>query len=481
MKSRQPARCLIAAAALIVLIACQPAEESPGLFPARSPAVQPTSATGPVIGLVGTMRGPGSWRGEDAFEGADLAVHVINSALGRNDPPYQLVTLDDGGSIEEARAAIESLTDSDRTVGIVYAGPPDALKNTESQLAEAGIPAVLCYGDLFDQDALGPHVFQASPPYLWQARRIASYLLRDRRYRKVGILAADSNEGRVAIDSLRAGLRRLTPRPSLAVSVYGGDGQIPSALNRLQAAGAEAVVVEGAPASFAAALDALSDGSHLYRGTATARIASRTKRQKRNGPRRPPWRPQLVGFDSAITPFLKRDLPAGTVASESYARGAHYLPVPSFASFRTAFSEWWSDQPLGWEGRAYEATSVIGWAAMEPGDEPDLAVRLEGLKGERFGGLSVSFSAEDHVAVEPSSIGLWAVPRPDIQVFERNSLPRWMPWVPLGRGFSTDGKRTDMDPLDWRYLFTVLPADGKAPSIRSARWGIRTSRSDPVH
>ncbi|MEA2460589.1 MAG: Periplasmic binding protein, partial [Actinomycetota bacterium] len=145
----------------ISFVACEKASPT-DIFPQRTPAPDPTSNTGPVIGLVGTMTGVGSWRGDDAFEGADLAVHVLNSGLGRDDPTYQLVTLDDGGDPRKAEDLVAELAASDRTAGIVYAGPPEVLASAEKTLAAGKVPAVLCYGDLALGPQLAPHVFQVS-------------------------------------------------------------------------------------------------------------------------------------------------------------------------------------------------------------------------------------------------------------------------------------------------------------------------------
>ncbi|HEU4480900.1 MAG TPA: hypothetical protein VFS18_03365, partial [Actinomycetota bacterium] len=192
------------------------------------------------------------------------------------------------------------------------------------------------------------------------------------------------------------------------------------------------------------------------------------------------WRPQVVGFDGALAPVARA--PVGTVASESYARGAHYLPIPSFEGFRNAFMGWWDEDPVGWERRAYEAGRLIGWAYRNarPGD--DLAATLEELKGERFGGLDVTFGPDDHTVVEPTTLGLWVVPRRAIYVRERTELPDDMPWVPLFRTFSTSGRRTDVREEDWRYLFrSPPPPKGPAPRPTRTKFGVTTSRNDPVH
>jgi hypothetical protein len=173
---------------------------------------------------------------------------------------------------------------------------------------------------------------------------------------------------------------------------------------------------------------------------------------------------------------------AGTVASDTYARGAHYLPVPSFRKFRTAFRGWWDSDPLGWERRAYEAVRMIGWAAGRSEEGDDLARVLEGMRGARIGGLDVTFGPDDHTSVDQTTVGLWVVPRRGADARERGRLPDQLPWVPLARGFSIDGERTDVLPADWRHLFKGSPPKNRpAPRISRSIFGVATPRRDPVH
>ncbi len=474
-------RGLAAAASLLLLTtACQDGQRNAG-FPTRAPAASPTSSDTLVVALVGTFSGPDSWRGDSAFRGADLGVHELNQARAEDEPVVELVTLDDAG---DARTATELVVDqaaSTRTLGIVYAGPPEGLPPAEDALAEAGMPALLCIGDLYGAGLLSEHVFQVSPSYLWEARRIAAYLLRDRRYRTIGAITTDSFSGQVARRALTEALAEAGGRLK-ASEVYPSEGgSYEPLLRRLKRKKVEAVVVEAPPPLGPATIEGLAEMRALYRGTPRARIASaRTRRQARLNARR--WRPQVAGFDGFFTSFPEESVPpAGTVAAASYARGAHYLPIPSLRSFRRSFVNWWEDEPLAWERPAYEAVQLIGWARSNTPPRGDAARTLETLRGGRFGGLDVTFAPDDHTSVEEASVGLWVVPRPGAAP-EATSLPPTLPWVPLGRGFSTDGVTTDVAPEDWRFLFKGRTrASGPPPRIARSLFGVRSRRSDPVH
>ncbi|MEA2453064.1 MAG: hypothetical protein QOG04_1774 [Actinomycetota bacterium] len=431
--------------AFLFLGACVTEEGSRTLTP-RRPLTSPTGEDTRVIGLVGTMSGDDMWRGEDAFEGADLAVHILNRSVDEGRPQFQLVTLDDEGDADRATELVGQLAADKHTVGIVYAGPPEGLPPAERALTQAQIPAIICYGDLYAARLLRPHIFQVSPSYLWQARTIARYLVRDRRYDRIGVLATRSLDGDTAVASMRAALESF-PQARVSVERY-DDGDPPVITRRFLKSKYDAFVVQGDPVDLAAL-------------------------SKQEGPA-----PQVIAFDLGMTDGDQ--LPVGTVVSDTYARGAHYLPVPSFERFRESFKEWWDGaEPLGWELRAYDAASMLGWAAQRTPLGEDTAAFLERLKGARFGGLDVTFGPDDHTAVDQQTVGLWVRPR---SAFASLIPTDELPWLPLARGFSIDGDRTVVLNRDWRYLFrNPPPPDGPAPRFNRMRYAVTSPRSDPAH
>lgn len=462
----------------LMLVACQSNSNEP-TFPLSTPRERPTGSDTLIIGLVATTSGPLSWRGDSAFRGADLGVHVLNRDRSEGDRVVELRTLDDGGDPERAAALVEELAASERTLGVVYAGPPEALPGTEEALADAGIPALLTFGDLHGAERLTPHVFQVSPSYVWEAADIARYLVQDRRYRTIGLVATDSMSGRVARRALRQALGALGRRLAVA-TVYGSaEPDYAAALRKLRRRGVEAVVLEAPPPLGAGTLEYLKEQGSAYRSTARARIATAPTRRKARRHRRR-WRPQVVGFDPLVTTLPESLTWPGLVGSDSYARGAHYLPIPSFEAFRRAYLGWWEAQPLSWERRSFEAVQMIGWAAETAEEGEDLAHALEELDGRRFGGLDVTFGPADHTSVARESVGLWVIPRPG-SAPQGGSLPESLPWVPLGRGFAV-GARTTIASQDWRHLFPGSPPRaGSAPRMARALFGVTSPRSDPVH
>ena len=463
--------------AALMLAGCQSDTDPNGSFGRRTPRSSPTGSDNDVIVLIGTSSGDGAWRGDGAFRGADLGVSHLNRTRSEDDPIVELVTLDDGGDAEEAVRLLDQVAAEDRTIGVVFAGPPIALTRAEPALAAGQVPALLSFGDLHAAGLLSDHVFQLSPSYRWQSDRLARYIARDRRYRKVGGLVRDSLSGRVARRSLREAFRRLGGRPPRFES-FSEPEEIPDALRRLRRRRVEALVLEGSPTDGMSVLQEMDRMNALYSTTSSARIASApTRARARVNARR--LRPQLLGFDGLIAQVPDGvDIPEGTVAADSYSRGAHYLPIPSLRRFRDSYVDWWGEQPLNWERRSYEAVRLIGWAARNTPEGGDPADTLETVRGERFGGLEVSFGPRDHVADDPSSVGLWVVPRRGVAP-ESGRLPRDLPWVPLWRGFPNDGGLVTISAADRRFLFRGPPVG--PPPVRKARFGVSTGRGDPFH
>jgi ABC-type branched-subunit amino acid transport system substrate-binding protein len=477
------------AAAYVVSAGCV-ADDPDGGFP-RSPIGRPTRSDSLVVALVGTLSGPDAWRGEDAFEGADVAMHELNRRREPDEMPFELVALDDAGDPAQAMQRLAEIADLERAVGVIYAGPPAGLVQAEASLARVGIPAIAVAGDHYGARELTPHIFQASPSSVWAARRLASYFLRDRRYRTVGIVAPKGTEGDVAVDELRRALVDRNGRARV-VRIGAGRDSIERGLARLRARRVEGLAVPAGPEAFSTILDVLAETGARYRSTAQARVASAPPRVRRRRMRAGWWRPQVAGFDAAISTRVSASLPPGTVAAETLARGVHFLPVPEFEEFDAKFRRWWDQPPLGWEQRAYDSALAIGWAARraEPGE--DIARTLEDLDGARFGGMEIVLGPDDHTLVDQTQVGLWTVPRPGEVPGRAGRRPGNLPWVPLARGFAIDGKTTDIAPEDWKHLFRRPPPPG-APirsiegtrnpevrfCVRGERWSCSRERPDP--
>jgi len=474
---------VIVAALTLALTACD-SGTSPGGGPSSPPPDRgiPTNSDALVVGLVGTMTGVESWRGEDAYEGADLAIHDLNESRGEDRRPFQLQTLDDRGDPEVAVSMIRDLAELERTVGVIYAGPPEALPEAEAALASRGIPAILLYGDLYGAQELTAHTFQMGPSFLWEARRLASYISDDRGYQRVGALVELNPEGGTAQSALQSALRDQGVRRAVVVRYQPEDDDFSAALEELRQARVEALVFHGTPPGLSRLTTALSAMGASYRTTDGARIGSAPRRVRTRRIGDDYWRPQVLAFNSVFSPRLEARPRPGTIVAGTLARGVHYLPAPAYQEFRQGFVDWWNTRPTGWQFRAYDAARMIGWAAARASPNEDIARVLESMENERFSATDITLGRDDHTAVDQSAVGLWVVPRGGIRTRERDVLPRNLPWVPLARGFAIDGRNTDIRPEYWRYLFRDPPPErAPAPPFWKMKFGVKTGFDDPVH
>jgi ABC-type branched-subunit amino acid transport system substrate-binding protein len=486
MMARSRIATVIAATLALLLAACESGGKPGTGLTLRRPVPSPSNSRSLVVGMVGTLSGADSWRGEDAFEGANLAVSALNRALPSGSATFELVTLDDRGDPGRATKLVEQLATQERVVGIVFAGPEEGLPPAAGTLGRVGIPAILCYGDLSGEGGLVRPLVQLSPKYRWEARRLLRYALRDRGYEKVGALVEDSSLGHDAARALRQAPGRVV------VARYGGRTSIAAALSRLRRRHAEAVVLEGQPEDLAAAVHALQAMGAVYRSTPSARIASASPKMRARRLRSGHWRPQILGFDSLISRAVTdAGAPPGSVGADSYARGFFYLPLPRMRSFRVAFQQWWDAPPTGWERRAYDAVRMIGWAVKQAGllrgpagdrppDRSDLARSLYRIDGRNFSGVPISLSRHDRAALGAPEVGLWTVPGPADRFWGK--LPVSLRWIMLGRGFAGPGGRTRLPSFTWPYLFRRRYLTGTRPPPATAlRYGVATRASDPIH
>ena len=361
-----------------------------------------------VIALVGTMSGPGSWRGPDAREGARLAVSDLNQSPLGSGLRWRLTVHDDRGRPRRSTRLVELAARRERTAGIVYAGTPRALPAAQETLERAGVPAFLCYGDLVGAGRLTDHVFQAGPPFVWQARLLVARALKDQTAGQVGALLEHSLMGRTAGQALKGALanngKKLVATRTFAPGRWKG---LPGALEDLRRGGVDTLFVEATVREFRHILEAFL----AMRPAASATSVSG-------------WRPRLFVFDLAVGPTWPMP-PDGITAAESGAR-ATFLPG-SAQRFRRRFVQRWHHFPLGWQRRSYESVRLIAAARAGAEDDADLATALELGGVERIGSSVIRFSSRDHVTPERKSLSVWTT---DAGTAARRGLPDRMTWMP---------------------------------------------------
>lgn len=160
-RPRTPRRTIVAIVAGVAVVAAASVAAGVAVRADREPEAAPVPASVPValtasglpddtrLGLVLTLgQGEGSeWNG--AAQGARVAERRFE--LGGAD--VSLVTVDDGGTVDGARAAVESLVDQG-VAGIVVASAGQHVSGALDAASDAGVPVVLPYGASDEADGV---------------------------------------------------------------------------------------------------------------------------------------------------------------------------------------------------------------------------------------------------------------------------------------------------------------------------------------
>jgi len=455
----RPSSLVLAALAALALAGSACTNGSiPGPTPAPpsvgAPPETPTPGSTPsgptlTLGVVADMT-PGSFAGP-YLDGMRLAADEVNASGGVDGKSLVLDTGDDGGRVAKARSLIGGELDAARPA-ILYVGPGTALTPLRGRFEQAGTPVVLLGGDLYTSRGLFRQVFQTTIPWVWQAKVIGRYLVRDRKAQRIAF-AGFGPEARPASAAIRDALEYWGG--ALNNSSVERAGRAPNhAVQTVRTA--DAVVVFGSPADSLAMVSALKQLPH---------------------------QPRVAGSGSLLdVPQQTLAAPPGTTACYTYTWAGWAEPIKRVAAFRTRVQRETGHTPVGLEQEGYDAIRTLASALRRTGGRggPALVNALEGVH-RTFSSFPVAFGPDDHAFLPRDELGLFAVAGP------REKLDPWQqagtePWRALMRAFTYDGTRTDVPDEDKRAFFPFWGRDQPGPEYWRSRYGIvsRPSR-DPLH
>jgi hypothetical protein len=295
-----------------------------------------------------------------------------------------------------------------------------AIEAARPEIEEARVPVIAVEGDLYSDRALFRYAFQVSTPLTWQARVLAHYLAVDRGEERVAV----SGERRISDAALAE--EGLSPVEDLA------DAE-------------DVLVLMSAPP-----MSGDLEGPQLALGAGA--LASSTT------------------------------LPAGTVACGPYTWAGWAEPIPRVARFRDRFTARFGHPPVGFEQEGFDAVRAVAEALERTdGRGGDALVReLESFRDETYSSAPIRLGPDDHVFAEQSHLGLFAVAGPG----EEPNPPEAMgvlPWRPLMRTFTTNGKRVNLADRDVRVFFPNWGPRRPRPNYWRSEYGIVTRPDDPLH
>jgi hypothetical protein len=187
---------------------------------------------------------------------------------------------------------------------------------------------------------------------------------------------------------------------------------------------------------------------------------------------------QLAANNEAI---LIRRMAPGSVVCLPYTWAGWADMLPRVHRFRERFEGTFGRPPSGFEQEGYDAVRAVVEALDRTGGEGGEALvrALEGFRDETYASLPIRLGPDDHVLAEESQLGLFAVADGPVPAGETQGE---LPWRPIIRTFTTDGKRVNLLDRDKKVFFPAWHRRKPSPNYWTSRFGIVTRPDeDPLH
>ena len=363
-------------------------------------------------------------------EGGDLAQAVLGATkLAADDAEkvsIELVQADYAGDPKLIGRAVNSL--KGKTDAIVVGTPDPAVLPALDGITDVPVIHTLIGGDgAGDRD----NVFSLAPSNALQAEKLADYLVRQRKYRRLVLLTDETPYGRDGKEAVENALRDLgvTPRKSLTFTP-GGDIHTPVA--QAGQANADAVIVWVFSPSEASRIvvevQKMGFGFQLaFSGNlATSTFAKNASAQ--------------------VTPVAFRD---GMLSVGPWA--GPWFNLRRIISFYTRFQTENSAQAPVQAAAFYDAVAALATAARTAGSAAgaDLISGLEKVEDFEGAGVPVSFGADDHEGVDLDDLGVYGYTKD-----QDSAGGDFFPDVDTGGGFFTIVSESLRLPQRYRFLTT---------------------------
>jgi branched-chain amino acid transport system substrate-binding protein len=197
------------------------------------------------FGMWAAFTGPVAHLGTSTRDGFTVAVNEINAAGGIHGRKLKLVFYDDGGSPQEALAAVRRLINQDRVFGLVVGSTSGATLPVIPLINQAKIPFIS--GTSSNPRLLDPHspyVFRGYPNDKWQGSRLADYVADKGKSKRPAILYVTDDYGKGGYDVVLQRLKEKHGLTLVAAEQYNkGDQDFSAQLLRIKQANPDALVI----------------------------------------------------------------------------------------------------------------------------------------------------------------------------------------------------------------------------------------------
>jgi branched-chain amino acid transport system substrate-binding protein len=204
------------------------------------------------IGLTAPLTGSHAALGESVRNGARLAVREINHVGGLLGRQIELVERDDQGDADLAARQAGDLMRKDRVVAAIAVAGTAAASNALGRLSgEAPTPIVLAASMAQPITRTGSYLFWMSPSVQAEAVVLCGEMAK-LGMNTIAIVADDSPDSDAAVAAVQAAARLSKLRVAVVERIGERAPDLPEALKRARAAGAQALVMWGSGAGAAA-------------------------------------------------------------------------------------------------------------------------------------------------------------------------------------------------------------------------------------
>lgn len=354
------------------------------------------------IGMSTALTGPYSEFGIMQRNAVEIAVEQINAKGGIKGRPVQIVLYDDGLVPARAQANVRRLIDDDRVVALIApagSGPnlavnPLAIANNLVLVNIVAQTTTINYPDGMDKPPI-PNVFSFSVLNAVEAEVLADYL--GQRWKKVALMSESTSLGKEQLDFITKRLKdKYNITPVAREEYTQQDSDMTAQIARIQAAGAEAMVLVGIGADAAVIKKGLNRIGYKGVFIGSQGVQSQPYKELAGD--------LVVGSRGVLYRVYaepEKMTPAAKAFADAYAKkygndryyGPDKTPAPYFGILAAAYDG-----------------AVVLFQAMNQArslDTKDIVAELESGKSFPAARLDYTFSKSRHHAVGPDMLGVY--------------------------------------------------------------------------
>lgn len=195
------------------------------------------------IGQSGALTGPADEQGKDLKAGIEAYFNAVNQAGGVGGRKLKLVSLDDAGEVDKAKANIQKLINEDAVLALLGFSGEHTIKAVLGAIDKAKVPMIApASGDQSLHESVNRYIFNIRASYFEETERIIDQYVK-RGVNKIAMFYQNDPFGRAGL----AGVDKAMRDRKLAIALFGSvdrnSTSVTTAAQNIHKSGAQAVVI----------------------------------------------------------------------------------------------------------------------------------------------------------------------------------------------------------------------------------------------